>query len=102
MTARIIDGKAIAQKVRDEVKEKAKEMIISQFGGQAALGALEDKIDPIVENYLQSENGKHYSDIHEQIRSEKIIDHIKGQISVTEKKVKFDEFSKIVEKEFGE
>ncbi len=84
----------------DDVRNKAKEMIVSQFGGMSALGALEDKIDPIVDNYLQSENGKHYSDIHEQLRNEKILDHIEGQISVTEKKVKFDEFTKIVEKEF--
>ena len=84
----------------DEVKEQARKMIIGQFGGEEALGQLGDKIDGIVDSYLQGENGKAYSEIYDQLRTEKILGVIKEQISITEKKVKFEEFTKLVEKEF--
>ena len=85
----------------DDIRERAKEMIIQQFGGQSALGNLEDKIDPIVDNYLQGENGKHYNEIGDSLRTDKILDVIKESISITEKKDKLDEFTKLVEKELG-
>ena len=85
----------------DDIRERAKEMIIQQFGGQSALGNLEDKIDPIVDNYLQGENGKHYNEIGDSLRTDKNMDVIKESISITEKKDKLDEFTKLVEKELG-
>src|SRR5690606_24811917 len=44
----------------DEVRAKAKEMIISQFGGQAFAEQIADRLDGITDNYLQHENGQNF------------------------------------------
>lgn len=80
----------------DEVREKAKEMIVAQFGGQAFAEQLQDKLDAIAENYLANENGQNFMRLFNQLRSEKIMKHIKDNITVEEKHVSLDEFRKIV------
>lgn len=81
----------------DEVRAKAKEMIVAQFGGSAIAEQLGDRLDAIADNYLQNENGKQFMNIYSQIRNEKILKLIREQITVSEKKVTLDEFKKIVE-----
>ncbi|MCU0382681.1 MAG: trigger factor, partial [Cyclobacteriaceae bacterium] len=81
----------------DEVRAKAKEMIVAQFGGAAIAEQLGDRLDSIADNYLQNENGKQFMNIYSQIRNEKILKLIREQITVSEKKVTLDEFKKIVE-----
>ncbi|MFZ6010856.1 MAG: trigger factor [Bacteroidota bacterium] len=81
----------------DEVKAKAKELIIAQFGGQAFAEQLSDKLDAIADNYLSNENGQNFMRIYNQLRNEKILKHIRANITITEKKVTVDEFKKIVE-----
>ncbi|MDH5382293.1 MAG: trigger factor [Cyclobacteriaceae bacterium] len=81
---------------QEEVKTKATEMILEQFGGPVAAESILDKMEGIAENYLQSENGKHYQEIHDALISEKIMNIIKESISITEKKVTVEEFTKIV------
>lgn len=80
----------------DEVREKAKEMIVAQFGGQAFAEQLKDKLDGIAENYLANENGQNFMRLFNQLRSEKIMKHIKENITVEEQHVSVDEFKKIV------
>lgn len=80
----------------DEVKEKAKEMIVAQFGGQAFADQLKDKLDAIAENYLSNENGQNFMRLYNQLRDEKIMKHIREKITVEEKNVSVDEFKKIV------
>jgi trigger factor len=81
----------------DEVRNKAKEMIVSQFGGQAFVEQIADRLDAIADNYLQNENGQNFMRIYNQLRNEKILKHIKANITIQEKKVSVDEFKKIVE-----
>jgi trigger factor len=81
----------------DEVKNKAKELIIAQFGGQAFISQLGDKLDSIADNYLSNENGQNFMRLYNQLKNEKIISLIKEKIKVDEKKVSVDEFKKIVE-----
>jgi trigger factor len=81
----------------DEVRQKAKEMILAQFGGQAFAQQLGDKMDSIADNYLQSENGQNFMKLYNQLKNEKTVNHIKSNITVQEKKVTVDEFKKIVE-----
>ena len=81
----------------DEVRAKAKELIISQFGGQAFAAQISDKLDGITDNYLQNENGQNFMKLYNQLRGEKILKHIRENISLQEKKVTVDEFKKIVE-----
>jgi trigger factor len=81
----------------DEVRGKAKEMIVAQFGGQGFADQLADRLDGIADNYLQGENGQNFMKMYNQIRSEKILKYIRENISIDEKKVSVDEFKKIVE-----
>ncbi len=81
----------------DEVKDKAKELIIAQFGGQAFAEQIQDRLDGIADNYLSNENGQNFMKLYQQLRNEKILNHIKQNITVAEKKVSVDEFKKIVE-----
>lgn len=81
----------------DEVRNKAKELIIAQFGGQAFAEQLQDRMDAIADNYLQNENGQNFMKLFNQLKNEKIMSHIKDNITVEEKVVSLNEFKKIVE-----
>ncbi len=81
----------------EEVKNKAKVLIIAQFGGQAFATQIQDRLDVIADNYLANENGQNFMKLYQQLRNEKILNHIKQNITVTEKKVSVEEFKKIVE-----
>ena len=80
----------------DEVRIKAKEMIVAQFGGQAFADQLKDKLDGIADNYLSNENGQNFMRLYNQLRSERIMKHIRENITIDEKRVSVDEFKKIV------
>lgn len=82
----------------DEVKAKAKEMIMEQFGGQAFAAQLGDKLDAIADNYLSDQEGKNFMKLYDQLRHEKTMKAIRENITVNEKPVSLDEFRKIVEK----
>jgi trigger factor len=81
----------------EEVRSKAKDLIIAQFGGQAFAEQLKDRMDSIADNYLQNENGQNFMRLYNQLKNEKILAHIKGLITIDEKKVSVDEFKKVVE-----
>lgn len=81
----------------DEVRAKAKDMIISQFGGQAFAAQISDKLDGIADNYLQNDNGQNFMKLYNQLRAEKIMKYIRENITIKEKSVSLDEFKKIVE-----
>ena len=80
----------------EEVRGKARELIVSQFGGQAFAEQISDRLDGIVDNYLQHENGQNFMKLYNQLRTEKILRYIKENITLEEKKVSVDEFKKIV------
>lgn len=80
----------------EEVRQKAKDLILSQFGGPAIAAQLGDRLDQFADNYLQSEDGKNFMKIYGQLRNEKILKFIRENITVQEKKVSVDEFKKIV------
>jgi trigger factor len=81
----------------DEVREKAKQFIMEQFGGPAIAAQLGDKLDDIASNYLSGQDGKgeNFMKIYNQLRHERILKVIKDSITVTEKKVSLEEFKKI-------
>jgi trigger factor len=81
----------------DDVKAKAREMIIAQFGGPAIARQLQDRLDAITDNYLSHENGQNFMRLYNQLRLEGIMKVIKENITVQEKAVSLDEFKKIVE-----
>ncbi len=82
-----------------EVRQRAKEIIAEQFGGQAIIEQLGDKMDAIADNYLSGQDGKgeNFMRIYNQLRHEKIMKLVREKITITEKKVTLDEFRKIAE-----
>lgn len=81
----------------DEVKVRAKEVILSQFGGAAFAEQLGDRLDAITDNYLSHENGQNFMRLYNQLRNEKIMNHIRQNITIDDKPVSVDEFKKIVQ-----
>lgn len=81
----------------DEVKVRAKEVILSQFGGAAFAEQLGDRLDSITDNYLSHENGQNFMRLYNQLRNDKIMNHIRQNITIDDKPVSVDEFKKIVQ-----
>ena len=92
---RIADDNKISVEA-DEVRNKAKEMIVAQFGGQAFAEQLKDRLDGIADNYLANENGQNFMRLYNQLKAEKIMKHIRENITVEEENVSLEEFKKIV------
>lgn len=82
-----------------EVREKAKQVILEQFGGPAIAEQLGDKFDSIVSNYLAGKDGKgeNYLRTYNQLRHDKILSVIKEAITIQEKSVSLEEFKKIAD-----
>ncbi|MEM6525689.1 MAG: trigger factor [Bacteroidota bacterium] len=80
----------------DEVVDKAKSMILQQLGGPGAAEQLKDHLNDFADNYLKAENGQNYLKIYGEVRDEKIMNYVKENVMVSEKKVSLDEFKKIV------
>lgn len=81
----------------EEVMDHAREMIKQQFGQYGMSDQLENNIDSFANNYLQGENGENYRKVFEELISKKVMEHIKAQITITEKKVDLDGFKKAVD-----
>ena len=81
----------------EEVKARAKEVIAAQFGAVAFAEQLQDKLDAITGNYLSHENGKNFMRLYNQLRNDKILKHIRENVTVVDNKVSVDEFKKIVQ-----
>ena len=78
----------------DEVKQKAREAVFAQFGGMMNSELMNDeRFDPIVDNYLQAENGNNYMRIFNQARADKVLDEIKQAVTIEEKEVTTEEFN---------
>ena len=95
---KIAEEKAIKIEESD-VRAKAKQVILEQFGGPAIADQLGDKFDGIVTNYLAGKDGKgeNYMRTYNQLRHDKIMGVIKENITIQEKNISLDEFKKIAE-----
>lgn len=93
---KIAEDKSIKVESED-VRDRAKQFIMDQFGGPAIAAQLGDKLNDIANNYLSGQDGKgeNFMKIYNQLRHEKIMKVIKESITINEKKVTLDEFKKI-------
>lgn len=80
----------------EAVRNRAKDMIISQFGGQSFADRFKEQIDTFADNYLTSEDGQNFIRLHNQLKNEKILNFIRENITVENKAVSIDEFRTIV------
>lgn len=81
----------------EQVRDRARDLVVSQFGGPVFAEQIKDRLDGIVDNYLSNENGRNFMRLYNQIRNERVFTIIKEKISIVEKKVDLEEFRKIVE-----
>ena len=95
----------IVNKVADEndvkvehkdVVESAKELIKAQFASYGMSENLTENLDAFAENYLQGNDGQNYMNTFNKVRNDRIMDFIYDKMELSFKKVKPDEFSKIV------
>ncbi|WP_436517501.1 trigger factor [Ekhidna sp. To15] len=79
----------------EDVTNEAKELIKKQFAGSGMGNQMDDQLDTFAQNYLQGENGENYMKVFNQVQSNKVLDHVKNEITVKEKTVSLDEFRKL-------
>ena len=79
----------------EDVTHEAKELIKKQLAGSGIGGQMDDQLDAFANNYLQGENGENYMKVFNQVQSNKVLDYIKGEMTVKEKEVSLDDFRKL-------
>lgn len=89
--------KADIQIEEGEVEAQARNMFMSQFGGNLPQDpAIMQQIDAIVQQQLQAEDGRQYRQIAEQIIEEKVLTHLQGLVKPETKSVNRQEFDEVL------
>jgi len=94
---KIFDDNEIKIDYKDIV-EYTKKMFQAQFGGMELNEEMSQNMEVMANNYLQQNNGEHYMNVHNQLRTEKIMDILKQKVEISVKKVTQEEFNKKAEK----
>jgi len=79
-----------------DVVASAKEMILAQFASYGMSENLTENLDAFAENYLKGNDGQNYMNTFNKVRNDRIMDFIYHKMELSFKKVKPEEFSKIV------
>ena len=79
-----------------DVVGAAKELIKAQFASYGMTDNMNENLDSFADNYLQGNDGQNYMNTFNKVRNDKIMDFIYDKMDISFKKVKPDEFSKIV------
>ncbi len=83
----------------EEVIAKAKAFIAAQYlGGMQIPAEMEPQVMEIVNKYLQEEDGKNYMRIYEDVLNDKVLSSIREIATLKDKKVKVEEFQKLLTK----
>lgn len=77
----------------EEVRQKAKETLLGQFGMAGSDFGNDERFQDIIDNYLQRDNAENYMRTFEQVRNQKIIEEIRKVVAIQEKEVTLDEFN---------
>ena len=81
-----------------EIMDRAKDLIRAQFASSGVQSPTEENLQSFADNYLKGENGENYMKLLNQMRSEKIFEFIKSNITLTDKKIKAEELIKLAKK----
>jgi len=81
-----------------DVMDYTKNMIAEQFGAYGMSDQLGENMDSFAQNYLEGEKGENYRKVYEELLNKRVLDFIKGKISIKDKKVDLDGFKKAVDK----
>ncbi len=82
----------------EEVVSRAKDMIRAQLASSGLGDQMEDQLDVFADNYLKGEEGQNYMQVFNQVRGDKIMQHIREHISIAKKEVNLEQFRKAVSK----
>jgi len=80
-----------------EIEEMAKNQIQHQLMSSGMQNMSKD-IDKFVDNYLRHNKGENYLKIFNQLKSNKVFNHIKEKVTITKKSITFDKFKDIAKK----
>ena len=86
----IIDSNKIKVE-NSEIEEMAKNQIQHQLMSSGMQNMNKD-IDKFVDNYLRHNKGENYLKIFNQLKSNKVFNHIKEKVTITKKSITFDKF----------
>ena len=76
-----------------DVVEEAKKLIRSQLAASGMAGEqFESNMDAFADNYLKGENGENYMKVYNQVQENKVLDHVKEQITIKQKEITAKEF----------
>lgn len=81
-----------------DIVDYTKKMFQAQFGGMELNEEMSQNLEVMANNYLQQNNGEHYMTVHNQLRTEKIMEILKQKVEISVKKVTREEFNKKAEK----
>ncbi len=90
----IVDDIIESNKIKvenSEIEDMAKNQIQHQLMSSGMQNMSKD-IDKFVDNYLRHNKGENYLKIFNQIKSNKILNHIKEKVTITKKSITFDKF----------
>jgi trigger factor len=80
----------------EEVVEKTKDMLRQQFNQMGLGSQIDAMLDSYTDRYLQDEKGQNFMKMYEQVYFTKVLDYMKENVSLEDKKVSAEEFKKIV------
>ena len=92
----IIDSNKIKVE-NSEIEEMARNQIQHQLMSSGMQNMNKD-IDKFVDNYLRHNKGENYLKIFNQLKSNKVYNHIKEKVTITKKSITFDKFKDIAKK----
>ena len=92
----IIDSNKIKVE-NSEIEEMAKNQIQHQLMSSGMQNMNKD-IDKFVDNFLRHNKGENYLKIFNQLKSNKVFNHIKEKVTITKKSITFDKFKDIAKK----
>ena len=90
----IVDDIIDANKIKienTEIEEMAKHQIQHQLQSSGMQNVTKD-IDKFVDNYLKHNKGENYLKIFNQLKSNKVFNHIKEKVTIIKKSITFDKF----------
>lgn len=87
----------LVEVVEQEVIERAKEILRSQFAQYGMLSQIEPQLDEFALNYLKRDDGANFTRIFELLHDQKVLSKLKEKVKLKEKKVSVEEFKKIAE-----
>lgn len=84
----------------EEVRAAAFEQLRMQYLGGMEIGPeMQETFNSFVDKFLKENKGENYMQLFEQVLTQKVFNNLEEKVSLTNKKVKSEEFKKIVEKQ---